>query len=73
MEFWYIFGSFQRGSITVGRMDINWPSLLKICNGWLNNSLSFQVSDPRVGYILNKSENATPELFAIYMQKNAIQ
>ena len=28
----------------------------------------FQVSDPRVGYILNKSENATPELFAIYKQ-----
>ena len=26
MEFWYSFGSFQRGSITVGRMDINWPS-----------------------------------------------
>ena len=23
MEFWHIFGSFQRGSITVGRMDIN--------------------------------------------------
>ena len=23
MEFWYIVGSFQRGSITVGRMDIN--------------------------------------------------
>ena len=27
----------------------------------------FQVSDRRVGYILNKSENVTPELFAIYM------
>ena len=27
----------------------------------------------RVGYILYKSENATPELFAIYMQNNAIQ
>ena len=25
----------------------------------------FQVSDRRVGYILNKSENATPELFVI--------
>ena len=24
-----------------------------------------------VGYILNKSENATPELFAIYMQNDA--
>ena len=35
MQFWQIFGSFQRGSITVGRMDINWPSLLIICNGWL--------------------------------------
>ena len=23
MEFWHIFGSFERGSITVGRMDIN--------------------------------------------------
>ena len=32
-----------------------------------------QVSDPRVGYILNKSKNATPELSAIYMQNNAIQ
>ena len=32
-----------------------------------------QVSDPRVGYELNKSKNATPELFAIYMQNNAIQ
>ena len=32
-----------------------------------------QVSDPRVGYILTKSINATPELFAIYMQNNAIQ
>ena len=30
--------------------------------------MSFQVSDRREGYILNKSENATPELFAIYMQ-----
>ena len=26
--------------------------------------MAFQVSDRRVGYILNKSENATPELFA---------
>ena len=60
MEFWHIFGSFQRGSITVGRMDINWPSLLIICNGWLTHSLAFQVSDRRNGYILNKSENATP-------------
>ena len=31
------------------------------------------VRDPRVDYILNKSENATSELFAIYMQNNAIQ
>ena len=23
MEFWHIFGSFQRESVTVGRMDIN--------------------------------------------------
>ena len=30
--------------------------------------MSFQVSNRRIGYILNKSENATPELFAIYMQ-----
>ena len=29
--------------------------------------MSFQVSDPRVGYILNKSENATPELFGMYI------
>ena len=35
--------------------------------------MSFQVSDPRVGYTLNKSENATPELFAIYMQNDATQ
>ena len=47
MEFWHIFGSFQRGSITVGRMDINWPSLLIICNGWLTHSMAFQVSDRR--------------------------
>ena len=33
----------------------------------------FHVSDPRVGYILNKNENATSELFAIYMQKDAIK
>ena len=31
------------------------------------------VRDPRVGYILSKSENATPVLFAIYLQNNAIQ
>ena len=30
---------------------------------------SFQVSDPHVGYILNKNEKATPELFAFHMQK----
>ena len=35
--------------------------------------MAFQVSDHRVGYILNKSENATPELFAIYMQNDASQ
>ena len=29
---------------------------------------SFQVSDHREGYILNKSENAAPELFAICKQ-----
>ena len=37
----------------------------------LNHSMAFQVSDHhdrRVGYILKKGENATPELFAIYMQ-----
>ena len=28
--------------------------------------MPFQVSDRRVGYILNKSENATPELFHLY-------
>ena len=33
----------------------------------------FQVSDRRVGYIQNKSENATPELFAIHMQNDASQ
>ena len=31
--------------------------------------MSLQVGDRCVFYILNKSENATPELFAIYMQK----
>ena len=35
--------------------------------------MAFQVSDRREGYILNKSENATPELFAIYMQNDASQ
>ena len=35
--------------------------------------MAFQVSDRRVGYILKKSENATPELFAIYMQNEASQ
>ena len=40
----------------------------------LTNSFDgVQVSDRRVGYILNKSENATPELFAIYMQNDASQ
>ena len=32
---------------------------------------AFQVSDRRLGYKLNKSESATPELFAIYMQNDA--
>ena len=35
MEFWHSFGSFQQGSINVGRMDINLPSYcttdLRIC------------------------------------------
>ena len=35
--------------------------------------MAFQVSDRRVRYILNKSENATPELFVIYMQNDASQ
>ena len=35
--------------------------------------MSFQVSDRRVCYILDKSENATPELFSIYMQNDASQ
>ena len=35
--------------------------------------MSFQVSDRHVGYILNKSNYATPELFAIYMQNAASQ
>ena len=35
--------------------------------------MSFQVSDPCEAYILNKSESATPELFAIYMQNDACQ
>ena len=37
------------------------------------HSMAFQVSDRRIGYILNKSVNATPELFAIYMQNDASQ
>ena len=35
--------------------------------------MSFQVSNRRVCYRLYKSENATPELFAIYMQTDASQ
>ena len=35
--------------------------------------MAFKVSDRRVGYILNKSKNATPEVFAIYMQNDASQ
>ena len=33
----------------------------------------FDVVSGLVGYILNKSENATPELFAIYMQNDTSQ
>ena len=33
--------------------------------------MALQVIDRRVGYILNKSEIATPEVFAIYMQNDA--
>ena len=32
-----------------------------------------QVSNRRIGYILNIGENATPALFAIYMQNDARQ
>ena len=35
--------------------------------------MAFEVSDRRVVYILNDSENATPELFAIYMLNDASQ
>ena len=35
--------------------------------------MAFQVSDRRESYILNKSENATLELIAIYMQNDASQ
>ena len=35
--------------------------------------MAFQVSDRRVGYILNKSENAALELLVIYMQSDASQ
>ena len=35
--------------------------------------MSFQVSDRRVGYKLNKSEKATPGLFAIYMQNSKLK
>ena len=55
MEFWHIFGSFQRESFTVGRMDINWPSLLIICNGWLNHSISFQVINHHIGYSMKST------------------
>ena len=33
----------------------------------------FQTSDRHLGYIQNKSENTTTELFAIYMQNDANQ
>ena len=69
MEFWHIFGSFQRGSITVGRMDLNWPSLLII----YATVDSFHARDRREGCIQNKSENATPELFDIHIQNDAKQ
>ena len=36
-----------------------------------SHSMPFEVRDLRVCYILNKSENATPELFAIDMQNDA--
>ena len=39
---------------------------------YANASLSSQVLYPK-HYILNKSENATPELFAIYIQNYANQ
>ena len=35
--------------------------------------MSCQVSNRRIGYIMNKSENPTPELFTIYMQNDAGQ
>ena len=35
--------------------------------------MSFQVSNRCTGYKLNKSENAAPELFAIYMLNDASQ
>ena len=35
--------------------------------------MSFQVIERPIGYILNKSENATPELFAVYMQNDPSQ
>ena len=35
--------------------------------------MSFHVSNRGIGHILKKSENATPELFAIYMQNDARQ
>ena len=40
----------------------------------LTKSLNvFQVSNLRVSYILDKSEKATPELLAIYMQNDESQ
>ena len=35
--------------------------------------MTFQVSDRHVGYILNKSEKAKPELVVIYIQIDASQ
>ena len=60
MEFWQIFGSFQRGSITVGRMAMNYiNNMQRLTKSF--GAVAFQVSDRHEGYILNKSENATPE------------
>ena len=50
-------------------MDINRLSLLII---YATVDL-FHASDRGEGYILNKRDNATPELFAIYMQNDANQ
>ena len=53
----------------------NGHKLTQFINNMQRLTKQFDVvsSDPRVGYILNKSENATPQLFAIYMHNDAIQ